>query len=302
MKIKDNNKSAMIILYSDTDVSLLGEPVRIKMQIINNNSETISISGFRFDWEELTFFPPNSVHLLDPDKKELALPYECAPSDYEAISFIKVPAQGEEWFYLPLYRYFNFRKPGQYEFSLQLQDNKEKTFKSNIVYFTLKEDVTLLAPDKIDLKIEIQNKKVKTSEKIIITAVWTNQSTRTYTFLKPQDDSYNGWVNPVYQFIVKDSARRILPIALRSGSMATPRYDHSTMFSLKPESSFEQSLLFPIFPKMRQPGNYNIQLIYLVRKKQIGKGGKVLERDMAWDKDVFIGRIESNIITVQIEE
>lgn len=45
---------------------------------------------------------------------------------------------------------------------------------------------------------------------------------------------------------------------------------------------------------------YRIQLTYIVRPNAI-KYGIVLDEPMHWDDDVFIGVLESNVITVTIQ-
>lgn len=288
-----------INLYPVADSYLIGEPVKVKMQIINHSPGKLTFPGFRFDWEELSFSPPNRVSLKNPSNIELAAPYE-AGSSHTVPAPIVVPANNEEWFYLPLYTYFFFTKEGKYTFSIALEDKKKRVFCSPAVNFNLKTDITLVSPDKLDLELEPADKVAKAGETISLNAVFINNSDKTCTFLKPQQDSCSGWVNPVYQFIVKDKKQRILPVALRDGSMAEPVYDAAHMFSLSPGSRETLPLSLPPFPHMTSPGEYEIFLVYLVRKKQIGKNGTVLDEDMSWNPDIFTGRIISGPLTLQI--
>ncbi|MGA1867320.1 MAG: hypothetical protein ACMUJM_02120 [bacterium] len=299
MNSTNSEESVMIKLYPTADSFLLGEPVSVKAQIINNTRDEISFPGFRFDWEELAFAPPNRVSLLDSRGRELASPYEGVPAlGYKSVT---VPPEKEEWAYLPLYPYFFFTREGEYSFSLSLQDNQKRIFKSDTVRFTMKKDNSLKAPEGLELKLETKKEAIHFGDAISFDARFTNRSAQKRTFLKPQQDSYSGWVNPVYQFIVKDAKGRMLPMALRGGSMATPVYDSASMFSLSPGESGLVPLKLPPFPRMSSPGDYTISLIYLVRTKRIGKAGVILEEDTSWDKDVFTGRIVADPVTIRIK-
>ena len=83
--------------------------------------------------------------------------------------------------------------------------------------------------------------------------------------------------------------------------MAQPHYDDSAQFTLEPGASYGQQLQLPPFPGMRPPGEYQVQLTYLVRKAAIGKAGRVLDQQMDWPEGVFIGQLESNKLTLTLE-
>jgi hypothetical protein len=139
------------------------------------------------------------------------------------------------------------------------------------------------------------------TEPIDIEAIFTNKSDKPIIFLKPQEDSLDGWVNPVYQFTVVDNAGRSLALTLRCGSMATPVYNDSAQFIIASGGFYRQKVQLPLFPEMHKPGEYRVRLTYIVRDKAIGKGGVVLDKKMNWEKEVFVGRLESNEVTITIK-
>ena len=119
------------------------------------------------------------------------------------------------------------------------------------------------------------------------------------TFLRPQDGSLAGWINPIYEFTVIDEAGRTLPHPPCGASLVEPVYDCGTQFTLLPGASYELELVPPplVIPK---PGEYQVRLTYIVYENAV-RMGVVTEQLMNWEKEVFTGLIESNDIIVIVE-
>ena len=290
-----------LILHEEEKLYSIGEPIRPKLQILNKTARKIEFGdGFIFDWADLAFAKPNFLHLIGPDGTELALPYHQDQSYFTPFNPIIIDPGKEEWLYLPIYAHFHLRRPGVYTFWLELLDNLGELHISNRISFQLVDVEYSIPPKFIELTLQSQKSSFGIKESIDTEVVFTNKFNKSLTFLRPQEDSFYGWVNPVYQFTVIDGAGRGLPLAQRCGTMATPIYNKTTQVTITPGESFRQGLHLPIFPDMQSPGEFRIRLSYIVRKKAIGKGGIVLDKKMNWGKEVFIGRVESNELTITI--
>lgn len=290
-----------IIVHSDREHYSIGESVVLRMQLRNGTALPVTIStGFVFDWERLRFSSPHAVHLLDPHGQDLFGSFrQSAPPAGSAPITIK--GGGEEWLYLPITNHLRLQEPGNYSFSVELGDTSGVLHHSNRISFRL-EDVEYSMPrELVSLSLRSRKRSFSKTEPIELQAIFENSSSRPITFLKPQQDSFEGWVNPVYLFSVIDAAGRGLATGPRCGTMASPIYDESTRFTTQPGESFTQDLTLPLFPEMQQPGTYRVQLTYMVRRNAIGKAGVILDRPMNWDSDVFVGRIVSSELLIIIE-
>jgi hypothetical protein len=297
-----NSETVQVILHSERQSYSVGESIRPKLELRNPGEFPIEISrGFEFDWERLIFADPNAAHLIGPDGQDKLLPYR-RPASFEGLRPpIRLEARKAEWLYLPISHHLHPRELGKYGFWLELLDNLGVLHCSNQITFQIVDIEYSLAPHLVELTLESTRAVLAAGEPVLVRAVFTNKSDQPTIFLRPQEDSFDGWVNPVYQFVVFDAAGRSLAPARRCGSMATPVYDKTTKFTLEPGESGELNLQLPIFPDMRHPGEYRLSLTYIVRKQVIGKGGKVLDKWMNWEERVFLGRIESNEIVLEIE-
>ncbi len=297
-----NGQMVQLILHSDRGIYSVGESIRPKLQIKNHNSFPIGIHGvFVFSGDKIAFSSPNAAHLIGPEGQDLLLPYQHSTSFPGFDRPIKVGAKGEEWLYLPITSHLHLRQPGEYTFWLELLDDLGQLHRSNQIRFQLVDVVASVPPEFIGLTLASQKLSFATTEHVRVEVVFTNKFDKPLTFLKPQEDSFDGWVNPVYQFTVVDSANRSLALALRSGTMAIPIYDATTQFTIAPGKSYRQRLQLPDFPEMHNPGKYRVRLTYIVRDKAIGKGGVVLDKPMNWGASVFTGRLESNEVTITIK-
>ena len=192
-------------------------------------------------------------------------------------------------------------KIGDYKFWLDIEDSIGNTFKSDTISFKVILPEMGDYSNMVEMNISTAKNEISDTEEVKICINFINKSKNKLTFLKPSFDSFYGWTNPTYYFIVKEKLSEcVIPLSLRSGTMEIPKYDDSKMFSIDSNKRESISIALPSFPKLSNPSDYTIQLIYLVRNKQIGKSGTILNEEMNWDKDVFVGLIESNIIDLNI--
>lgn len=296
-----NSETVQVILHSERELYSVGESIRLKLELRNQGEFPIEISrGFEFDWERLVFADPNAAHLIGPDGQDKLRPYERPASFGGFRPPIRLEVGKAEWVYLPISQHLHLRQLGIYTFWVELLDNLGVLHRSDQITFELVDIQYSLAPELVELTLESTRSFLTMGEPVLVRAVFTNKSDQPIIFLRPQEDSFDGWVNPVYQFVVFDVAGRSLPLARRSGSMAAPAYDKTTQFTVDPGQSRELNLQLPVFPDMKHPGEYRLSLTYLVRRQVIGKGGDVLDKWMNWEERVFLGRIESNEIGLKI--
>jgi hypothetical protein len=286
-----------LILHGGDAVVRIGEPVNPQLQAKNESAERVLLSpNFVFDADDLAFAEPNSVHLLGPDGADLALPYKRDASYFAGRKPLALESGKEEWQYLPIYAHFHLRRLGRYRFWLDLADESGGSHRSNERSFELRDVEYSMPPDALALKLM----PATGSERMEVDAVFTNTQAKPVVVLAPQEDSFDGWVNPIYQFTIRDAAGRILPPARRSGTMASPRYDDSNRIVVGAGESHRQRLRLPDLPRMRHNGEVRVQLTYIVRSKRVGKAGSIIDEPMNWDASVFVGRVESNEITVKV--
>lgn len=291
-----------LALHGERDTYTIGEPIRPRLQAVNNTARVAELGRhFAFDWERLAFAEPDFVHLVGPGDTELLLPYRRDPAYFDPVAPIAVAVGGEAWQYLPLYAHVHLREPGEYSFWLDLGDDLGRVHESNKVGFRLAESEASAPPELLGLTLRSHKSSFAPTEPIDLEAAFANGSGRPLTFLRPQEDSLYGWVNPVYQFTVLDGAGRGLAMAPRSGTMATPVYDGSARFVVAPGGSHGEALRLPDFPDMRDPGGYRVRLTYIVRERAIGKAGVLLEDRMGWPEGTFTGRLESDELRIIIE-
>jgi hypothetical protein len=291
----------LLALHAEQAVYSIGEPIRLKLQISNNTGRrTVTGQGFVFNWEQLAFAEPNAVHLIGPCGIDLALPYRREQSSAASLKPIVVDAGREEWLYLPIHAFFRLRELGEYAFWLELTDDRGVVHRSNRISFQLVDVEASVAAGQVELTLQSGQSSVAASHlpPIGMEAAFTSKHLEPLIFLKPQEDSLFGWVNPVCRFTVVDGSGRVLAQPPRSGTMAIPAYNGSTQFVVPPGETRRQQLQLPGFDELRHPGKYRVRLTYIVRRNAIGKDGVVLEEPENWDKQVFVGRLESNEVTI----
>jgi hypothetical protein len=291
----------LLALHAEKASYSIGEPIRPQLQILNNTAQQIeSGQGFVFNWDRLAFAEPNAVHLVGPRGTDLALPYRREQSSAAALKPIILKPGTDEWLYLPVHAFFHLRELGEYELWLELADDKGALHRSNHVSFQLVDVGSSVPAGQLELTLKSNSSSFATSRApdIGVEAEFTNKHSEPLIFMTPQEDSFFGWVNPVYRFTVVDSSDRILALPRRCGTMRALLYNEAAQFVVPPGKTHRQQLRLPQFEELRQPGRYRVRLTYIVRATAIGKEGVVLEKRMNWDKRVFVGRLESNEVTI----
>jgi hypothetical protein len=287
-----------VILHPDQDRYSIGQSIRPRLQLWNLSDAAIEIHGFAFDWDTLAFSPPNEAHLIGPDGQDHLAPYR-QPGPFTDAP-VRVQARSEEWLVLPISAHVHLREIGSYRFWLHLVTDTGTAHTTRTLTFELTDVPSSIDPACLELEIAPVRSPQRVGEPVDLDCQFTNHAPRPLRFLGPQEDSFDGWVNPVYQFTVVDASGRSLAMARRDGTMARPVYDDEHLFRIQPGGTHRMALRLPVFPGMRAPGTYTVGLTYLVRDHQIGKGGSELDASMGWDDDVFIGRLESNRTTVTL--
>jgi hypothetical protein len=290
-----------LILHPDRDQYSIGEAIRPRLQIMCQRDVQVAFRDFAFTWDKLAFSSPSEAHLIASHGQDLLLPYRVpvgALSDYPPL---EVGPNSEEWLYLPISSHLHLRQPTTYVFWLQLLDDAGMVHQTNQINFGLVDVESSIPTGRVELILDPVRQTFPNAQTVELTVVFVNRWETPLVFLIPQQDSFDGWVNPVYQFTVVDSAGRSLPLARRSGTMSSPTYDAAHEFRIGPSNSYRQVLRLPVFPDMTNPGEYRLQLTYLVRDKAVGKGGLLLDRNMNWSVDTFIGRLESNEVAVILD-
>lgn len=289
-----------LLLHPERDRYAIGEPVRPQLQIENRDARALDIgAGFSFDWERLAFAAPNEIHLLDPEGHDLAAPYRRGADEPPGAPAMYIAPGKDEWLYLPVYAHIDLSRPGEYRMSVALADTGGALYASDEIRFRV-EDIPAPRPGAARIALTPRRAAFRADDPIEIEAQFINESDREIVFLTPQEDSFYGWVNPVYRFRVIDHRGRGLPLALRSGTMAQPSYPPDMRFAVAPRQTHTQILSLPDFPDIHSPGDYRVTLTYLVRDQAIGKAGVILDQEMRWPDDVFRGRIESAEVTIAI--
>jgi hypothetical protein len=294
-----DDQAVQLILHlaKDQEIYTVGEFIVLELQINNERESLLEISNLRFS--ELAFSEPNSMHLLSPGGEDLLVPYKRKVNEIEQQSAIRINAKEEKWLYLRLSNYLHLRQPGQYEFWLEIEDSEGNRYLSNKIGFIILGIEPSVPSDEIELLLESRISQLSSLEPIYFKTRFTNKSDETITFLKPQDGSFFGWINPVYQFTIIDESGRSLPAPPRSGTLGFPTFNDQTKFTLLPEASFEQGLMLPslfIYNK----GTYKIRLTYIVHEHDF-RMGILTDQVMNWEKDVFTGLLESNDITITVD-
>jgi len=290
-----------LVLYPERDQYSIGEAIRPRLQIKCNRNTSVAFQNFAFTWDMLAFSPPSEVRLIGLNGQDLFLPYGVPSSALKHYPSIEVNPHTEEWLYLPISSHLHLRQPTTYVFSLQLADDAGVIHQANPIQFRLSDVESSIPSGRVALLLEPTQQSFPNAKAVELAVTVVNRWETPLIFLAPQEDSFDGWVNPVYQFTVLDSTGRSLPLARRSGTMSTPKYGKANEFRIEPSKSSRQILRLPVFRAMDYFGEYRIRLTYIVRRNAIGKGGIVLERNMNWTTDTFVGRLESNEVSVTIE-
>jgi hypothetical protein len=297
--MRDDESPVKVDVTLDRQVYEIGESIRVKLRLTNRGVSPVAIRQFVFDEQRLAFAPPSAAHLVGPDGRDVFAPYAEPPTAGLYDPRLSLAPHGEEWALLPVSTFADLSEPGRYEFWLELLDDRGRVAESDRLHFDLTDSAATLRPP-VALSLQPARTTLVATEPIDVEAVFANHGNAPAIVLKPQEDSLSGWVNPVYRFTVMDERGRLLAPELRSGTMATPSYDAMTRIAVPPGGTTRVPLRLPDLPGLMTSGTYRIRLTYIVRDRAIGKGGTVLDRPMQWPSGTFVGRLESNTVTIQI--
>ncbi len=252
----------------------------------------MSFPSFIFSEEKLAFAAPGGPHLLAPDGRDLLAPYRLTAAVAPGLG-IEVEPGRDEHRILPLSRFADLRRPGRYRFWLELQDHAGRLHESNRVPFEITEVESVAPAGPIVLSLHLPS-PAPAPYPVEAEVRFENLSPEPVVILRPQEDSFDGWVNPAYLFTVTDGQGRLLPPAPRTGSMAEPVYDEDAFLHLPPGGSALLDLRLPLLPDLSAAGPVRVRLDYIVRQHAVGKLGVLLERRVIWPRNTFVGRLESN--------
>jgi hypothetical protein len=298
--MRDDESPVEVDVTLDRQVYEIGEAIRVKLRLTNRSASPVAIRQFVFDDERLAFAPPSAAHLVGPDGRDALLPYAEPATARLRDPGLSLGPHGEEWRLLPLSTFVDFKDPGRYTFWAELLDDRDRVAHGDRLHFELVDVAAAALRPSVVLSLHIVRTTLVATEPIDVEAVFANHGNAPVIILKPQEDSLSGWVNPVYRFAVIDERGRLLAPELRSGTMATPSYDATTQMAVPPGGTARVPLRLPDLPGLTTSGAYRIRLTYIVRDRAIGKGGTVLDRPMTWPAGTFVGRLESDTVTIHI--
>lgn len=303
-----------LILHADSEnEKKVGMGMAYDLQIKNYHDIPIEFDGLLNDGREgqsfFAFSSPNVAHLIAPDGQDLFAVYsQDAPVNEQSVVYrdgavveqfdpFRIEANSERWQPFYLGKYANLTQAGTYTFWVELEDNLGQLHQSNKVSFTLDDIEPSVPLESLELELRLE-KDIYTIDEL--GDVWfeysfKNTSEETVIFLRRI--YFNMPVqSPLFQYVVQDKGGRIIPIAVGEA----PRYieiDESQYIALHPGEERFQTEYLSYFPGMYKPGEYRIQLVYIVYEDDILSG-----EPMNWDKGVFTGRLESNEVIITIVE
>lgn len=280
---------------SDNNIYLIGAPLAFDIGVENNSQTPVEFHNFVVLYHKLAFFTPQQVHLIAPNGQDLLLPYK--QNDSSSGETFRVEAQDSDGTILFADQFLRLREPGRYSFWVELEDETGESYRSNTLTFHLEDSEPSVPSNLIELRLNPLHDSYAMWEGVDIEVTFTNLTDNSLTFLKPQDGSTYGWINPIYNYSSLNEHGQRLPTAPGDQGLP-PIYDETTMFTLEPEESFSFTNLVPGFNWMQKPGDYQVQLTYIVRANKLD--WSVRDEPMNWDEDVFIGRLESNRIDITI--
>ena len=288
-----------LTVHADRDTFRIGESIRLRLRIRNATTAEVTFPRIAWNSEVLAFTPPTAARLTAPDGSDLLAAY-ARPDPYPLADPWRVPPGAEEHFQLPLTPHLALRQPGEYRFTLAL-DEDGRVHEGNPVSFQLAEVEASLPPGALEMRLVFPKSTIRPGERITPEAVFVNHSGSPVVVLRPQQDSFDGWTNPSYLFHVIDAEGRGLPRALRCGNLATPAYDAAAFVTVPPGGMATVPLPLTDVPGLERPGPYRVRVIYIVRPEAIGVGGVAIAGTPVWPAGTFLGRLESNEATLWIQ-
>lgn len=284
----------------------VGELVALRLSIENNSELPVEINNAIWCNYQLAFTEPSTINLIDPHGDDLLQPYHVNTLPYHDCAPIVVEPGSTFFSTIPLSNWVYIREPGEYRVWLDMVSSQGERFQSNSLTFEINSIPGHVSKGRIDLALNSEKMTYTIKEllnvQVSLELTFTNMYTETITILKPQGGSYIQSINPIYRVVVKDSVGRGLHM-LRAddGNTGEPVYDETTTITLPPGESETIRILLPHFPQMRQPGQYEVSIVYIVRDHAVFLG-MVTDEEIQWTPDVFVGVLESNSIVLEVTE
>lgn len=301
--IPTSSVEVLLKLKPDKAQFEVGELLALELSIANYSSTTIEITNVAWCNYVFAVAQPSSVYLLDPDGHNLLQSYHVSKlPDHDCAPITVLP--GDKFFStIALSDWLYLDKVGEHLVSVELVDTANRRWQSNQVTF----EVAQVPENPVDGSAMLTIKPGQSSYsiedllnvRVELAVTFTNHYTETLTFLRPQGSSFSGLITPVYRFIVEDANGRQLRIIRTDGPGSEPVYNERTTFALEPGESETFYIYLRHFPEMRQSGQYNVSLVYIVRANAT-RLGTVTEESLNWSEDVFVGTLESNRVPLTI--
>lgn len=290
--------------------------VSYTLQIKNHSDFPVEFTGFLNEHREgqsfFAFSPPNAAHLIAPDGQDLFAVYsqESPVNQQSAVNArdgavieqfdpLRVEANSDRWQSIVIGPYADLTQAGTYTFWIELEDNFGQLHQSSKVSFTLKDVNSSIALESLDIDLKFEKDIYKIEDLLNLDVGFEygfrNKSEETVSFLRRLN--FNTPVqNPIFQLIIRDANGHMIP-KMGSDASSYVGIDELEYIVLSPgEESYQMDYL-PHFPGMRKPGEYHIQLVYIVHENDLLSG-----EPMDWDENVFTGRLESNEAVITITE
>lgn len=276
----------------------IGESFEWYLRIENRNAIPIQFPGFAYGSHSFGFSSPNAIHLIDPDGRDVMLPYaQLADLTDDAVP-IEVQAQDTYWLDFAVPRRLRLRQPGRYTLWFEMQDNFGTLQRSNAVSFDVVDVEPSVSPELLELTLEFEKLSCMYTDNKHYEVIFTNKSDQPLVFLRPQYEVNLHVANPVYELTVIDHAGRTIPWAGTELELHEVIYDEHTQVTVAPGAAYREQFSLPHYAQMlERAGEYRIRVTYIVLDYDLMTG-----KPMDWGTEVFVGRLESNEVIFKIIE
>lgn len=284
----------------------VGELLALRLSIENNSELPIKVDNAIWCNYQLAFVEPSVINLIGPSGHNLLQSYHVNALPDHDCATIMVESGSRFYSTIPLSDWVYMREPGEYHVWLELVDSLEERFRSNALTFEINASSGRVPQERIGLALDSEQMTYTIEEllnaQVGLELTFTNMHTETISILRPQGGSFINAVNPIYRIVVRDNmGRELRMIRATDANIGEPVYDETTTLSLPPGDSETLRIRMPHFPEMRQPGQYEVSLVYIVREHAVSLG-IVTNELMPWAPDIFVGVLESNSVDLKVIE
>jgi len=279
-------------LVFDRESYYVGETLVLEVKISNGSNTSVRFDNLQLETNGFAFSSPQKIYLKSPKGEDLLGVYD--QNELFESSILIEPLSAETFIIAPG---IVLQEPGSYTFGIELVTSEGYAYQSKDVAFNVKDEESSISPESVEVILQPEELSFTFTDIWFVDIAFSNHSDSSLIFFNPQDGSHYGWINPAYLFLAYDGLGRSL--ALPGGDFTkNPVYDESTQFILQPGETYHLRDQIPHFAQMYTPGVYKLQFMYIVRKNVVS--GQILTERANWDKNVFVGVIKSNTVTVTI--